>query len=96
MYPLKIGTIRPFKREENMTADYAQIRINRDGQPVYQETQTFDRKQVAQAWMKRREAELAVPGAIERMNRKTVSVKQMIDRYLDEYEKVRPLDRPNA
>lgn len=93
MYPLKIGTIRPFKREENMTADYAQIRINRDGQPVYQETQTFDRKWVAQAWMKRREAELAVPGAIERMNRKTVSVKQMIDRYLDEYEKVRPLGK---
>lgn len=44
-------------------------------------------------WMKRREAELAVPVAIERMNRNTVSVKQMIDRYLDEYEKVRPLGK---
>lgn len=43
--------------------------------------------------MKRREAELAVPGAIDRLNRKSVSVKQMIDRYLDEYEKVRPLGK---
>lgn len=93
MYQFKMGTIRPRKRKDNTTAYCAQIRINRDGQPVYQETQTFDRKQVAQAWMKRREAELAVPGAIERMNRKTVSVKQMIDRYLDEYEKVRPLGK---
>ncbi len=47
MYPLKIGTISPLKREDNMTADYAQIWINRNGQPVYQETRTFDRKQVA-------------------------------------------------
>lgn len=39
--------------------------------------------------MKRREAGLAVPAAIERMNRTTVSVKEMIDRYLDEYERVR-------
>ncbi len=88
-----MGTIRPRKRKDNTTAYCAQIRINRDGQPVYQETQTFDRKQVAQAWMKRREAELAAPGAIERLNRKTVSVRQMIDRYLDEYERVRPLGK---
>ncbi len=88
-----MGTIRPRKREENTTAYCAQIRINRDGQPVYQETHTFDRKQAAQVWMKRREAELAVSVAIERMNRKTVSVKEMIDRYLDEYERVRPLGK---
>ncbi|MBS7440647.1 site-specific integrase [Pseudomonas syringae] len=88
-----MGTIRPRKRKDNTTAYCAQIRISRDGQPVYQETQTFDRKQVAQAWMKRREAELAVPGAIDRLNRKSVSVKQMIDQYLDEYEKVRPLGK---
>ena len=88
-----MGTIRLRKRKDNTTAYCAQIRINRDGQPVYQETQTFDRKQVAQAWMKRREAELAVPGAIDRLNHKSVSVKQMIDRYLDEYEKVRALGK---
>ncbi|RMU90049.1 hypothetical protein ALP22_200222 [Pseudomonas coronafaciens pv. porri] len=34
----------------------AQVSINRDGRRVYQETRTFDRKQVAQAWMKRRDA----------------------------------------
>jgi len=88
-----MGTITSRKRKDNSTAYTAQIRINRDGKTVYQESQTFDRKQVAQAWIKRRETELAVPGAIERANRKGVSIKQMIDQYLDEYEKIRPLGK---
>jgi integrase len=88
-----MGTITSRKRKDNSTAYTAQIRINRDGKTVYQESQTFDRKQVAQAWIKRRETELAVPGAIERANRKGVSIKQMIDQYLDEYERIRPLGK---
>ncbi|WP_411386955.1 site-specific integrase [Pseudomonas sp. MPB03] len=88
-----MGTITSRKRKDNSTAYTAQIRINRDGKTVYQESQTFDRKQVAQAWIKRRETELAAPGAIERANRKGVTIKKMIDQYLDEYEKVRPLGK---
>ncbi|SFA74804.1 hypothetical protein SAMN03159488_00326 [Pseudomonas sp. NFIX10] len=48
---------------------------------------------MAQAWIKRRETELAAPGAIERANRKGVTIKKMIDQYLDEYEKIRPLGK---
>ncbi|WP_347929465.1 tyrosine-type recombinase/integrase [Pseudomonas helvetica] len=88
-----MGTITSRKRKDNSTAYTAQIRINRDGKTVYQESQTFDRKQVAQAWIKRRETELAQPGAIERANRKGVTIKQMIEQYLDEYEKLRPLGK---
>ncbi|MDB6443272.1 site-specific integrase [Pseudomonas sp. 21TX0197] len=88
-----MGTITSRKRKDNSTAYTAQIRINRDGKTVYQESQTFDRKQVAQAWIKRRETELAAPGAIERANRKGVTVKKMIDQYLNEYEKIRPLGK---
>ncbi|MEE5082899.1 hypothetical protein V2K58_25550, partial [Pseudomonas alliivorans] len=61
-----MGTIRLRKRKDNTTAYCAHIRINRDGRPVYQETQTFDRKQIDEARMKRREAELAVPYAIHK------------------------------
>ena len=88
-----MGTITSGKRKDNSTAYTAQIRINRDGHIVYQESQTFDRKQVAQAWIKRRETELAEPGAIERANRKGVTVRKMIEQYLDEYEKIRPLGK---
>jgi hypothetical protein len=59
-----MGTIASRKRKDNSTAYTAQIRIK--------ESQTFDRKQVALAWIERRETELAVPGAIERANRKGV------------------------
>lgn len=51
---------------------------------VYQESQTFARKQAAVAWAKRRETELAEPDAIECASRVGHTVKQMIDRYLGE------------
>jgi hypothetical protein len=44
-----MGTITSRKRKDNSTAYTAQIRINRDGKTVYQESQTFDRKQVVRA-----------------------------------------------
>jgi len=43
------------------------------------------------AWAKRRESQLAEPGAIELATRVGRTVKEMIDRYLVEAEKARPL-----
>ncbi|MBV1813447.1 tyrosine-type recombinase/integrase [Pseudomonas viridiflava] len=88
-----MGTITTRKRKDNSVSYTAQIRINRDGRTVYQESQTFNRKQIATAWIKRRETELAEPGAIERANHKGATITQMIDRYLIEYETVRPLGK---
>lgn len=48
---------------------------------------------MAQAWLKRRETELAQPGAIDRANHKGATIGQMIDRYLVEYEILRPLGK---
>lgn len=45
----------------------AQIRIKRNGVIVYTEAQTFDRKQAAEAWMKKREAALAEPGVLDKL-----------------------------
>lgn len=58
------------------------------GVTVYQESQTFDRKASALAWIKRVETEMAAPGAITKANRSGITVKEMIDRYLLEYEKL--------
>ncbi|WP_186350573.1 site-specific integrase [Pseudomonas lundensis] len=71
----------------------AQIRIKRDGVQVYQESQAFARKQAAQAWVRKREAELDQPGAIERANRVGAAVKEMIERYVLEMEKARALGK---
>ena len=71
----------------------AQIRIKRDGVQVYQESQAFARKQAAQAWVRKREAELDQPGAIERANRVGATVKEMIERYVLDMEKARALGK---
>jgi len=93
LYQSTMATIRARKRTDGSSSYTAQIRLFRDGVQVYQESQTFARKQAAQAWVRKREAELDQPGAIERANRKGATIKEMIDRYLLEMEKVRPLGK---
>jgi len=88
-----MATIRARKLADGAVSYTAQIRIKRNGVQVYQESQSFARKQAAQAWVRKREAELDQPGAIERANRQGATVKEMIDRYLIEMEKVRPLGK---
>lgn len=88
-----MGTITTRKRRNGSVGYTAQIRIMQRGITVYQESQTFDRKQSAQAWLRRRETELEQPVAIADANRTNVTVMEMIDRYLLEYEKIRPLGK---
>jgi len=57
----------------------AQIRLRRKRAIVYQESQSFGRKQVARAWMTRREAELVQPGALDSASRKAVPLKKIIE-----------------
>lgn len=88
-----MATIRARKKADGSVSYTVQIRLKNKGALVYQECQTFARKQAAQAWARKRETELAEPGAIERANRKAATVKEMINRYLSEMEKVRPLGK---
>ena len=70
-------TIRSRKLADGTVRYTAQIRVKCEGAQVYQESQTFARKQAAQAWVRKREAELDQPGAIERANRVGAMVKEM-------------------
>lgn len=89
-----MGSIYTRKNQDGTNKFTAQIRIKRKQKVVYQESQTFNKKTVAQAWMKKREAELALPGALDAIiNKSDVNIAQIIERYLDEYEAVRPLGR---
>ena len=64
-----MATIRARKLADGTVNYTAQIRIKRYGVQVYQERQTFARKQAAQAWARKRESELNERSAIERANR---------------------------
>ena len=59
-----MGTILSRKRKDGTTGHTALIRIKKDGKLIYKETETFDRKPAAEAWLKKRETKLAVPGAL--------------------------------
>lgn len=88
-----MGSITILKRKDRSARYAVQIRLMQQGVAVYQESQTFDCKATAAAWIKRPETELAEPGAIAKANRTGVTVQEMIERYLDEYEKISPLGR---
>ena len=88
-----MATIRSRKLADGTVRYTAQIRVKCEGVQVYQESQTFARKQAAQAWVRKQEVELDQPGGIERANRIRATVKELIERCLLEYERLRPLGK---
>jgi hypothetical protein len=46
-----MGTIVPRKRADGTTAFVARIRIKQDGQVVYSESDTFEKRSRAETWM---------------------------------------------
>ena len=79
-----MGTLLARKRKDGTLGYTATVRIFRDGKFVVRETQTFDRKQAAEAWIKRRETELAQPGALEALQQPDPSLAQVIDQYIED------------
>ena len=82
-----MGTIVQRKRKNGSTAYRAQIVRKQGKKIVYRETQSFDRKQAAKAWLDRRETELREPGAIT-LALKDPPLREAIDRYIKESAKI--------
>lgn len=74
-----MGTILPRKRKDGTVGYTAVIRIKKAGKVIRTETQTFDRDQAARAWLKKRETELAVPGALDKPDDPILA--DVIDKY---------------
>ena len=84
-----MGTITSRKRADGSTGHTAQIRIKRGGIVVHTEAQTFERKQAAEAWLRRREADLAAPGALDALlnPRPDPLLRVAVGKYLEESRK---------
>jgi integrase len=82
-----MGTIIGRKRKNGTTGYTAQILRKKSGKIIHREAQTFDRRQAASAWLKRRETELSEPGAIDRAKVPEKSLANAIDRYIVESRK---------
>jgi integrase len=77
-----MGSIIARTRKDGSTAYTAHIVIKKGGAIVHREVETFDRKQAANAWVVKREAELKRPGGLDRKEDPTLSA--VIDRYTSE------------
>lgn len=83
-----MGTITTYTKRDGSTSYTARVRITKSGVKVHEETETFSRKATAQAWIKRRETELAAPGALEALTRPDPTLAQVIEQYLAETQKI--------
>lgn len=81
-----MGTIIGRTRKDGSKAFTAQIVIKKGGVVAHREAQTFDRKQAANAWIVKREAELKAPGGLEQKEDPTLSA--VIDRYIAESKNI--------
>ena len=81
-----MGTVTPRPRKDGSTGYLAQISIMREGAIVFRQSKTFDRAPAANAWIKKREAELAKPGALTRAEpaKSAPTLAHAIDRYNEE------------
>jgi integrase len=77
-----MGSIIERSRQDGSKGFTAQTVIKKGGTIVHREAQTFDRKQAANAWIVKREAELKRPGGLNQKDDPTLSA--VIDRYIAE------------
>lgn len=80
-----MGTIIERKRRDGTIGYTAQLVRKKAGAVIWKEHKTFDRRQAANAWLLRREAELSEPGAMDR--RDDPKLGEIIDRYIAESKK---------
>ncbi|TIT90360.1 MAG: site-specific integrase [Mesorhizobium sp.] len=79
-----MGTIVERPRGDGTTAFMAKIILKRDGKVIHRETQTFDRRPAASAWLKNREKQLAEPGALDRVKVDDPPLKDVITTYIND------------
>jgi integrase len=77
-----MGTITGRTRKDGSKAFLAQITIKKGGAIVHREAETFERKQAANAWIVKREAELKRPGGLDHKDDPMLA--EVIDRYIKE------------
>ncbi|MER9628413.1 site-specific integrase [Mesorhizobium sp. M0296] len=86
-----MGTIVPRPRKDGTTAYMAKIILKRKGKVVHRETETFDRRAAANAWIVKREEALSKPGEIERAKAPVPTLGQVIKKYLS--DSIKPVGR---
>ena len=89
-----MGTIKTRRRSDGTEAYQAQVVKKQGGKTVYREARTFDRRAAANAWIKKREKEVASPEGLAAIRSGSPTLADAIDRYID--ESLRQIGRTKA
>ena len=73
------------RKRKGGTVYQAKIRITKNGFS-HQESETFERRALAKEWAARRESELRVPGTLEKLNHKGITIKAVLEWYLEDFD----------
>lgn len=80
-----MGTITKRKNKDGTVRFRGVIRINREGYPPFTQSRTFSKKSLADAWIKKREAEIERnPDILLNREAKSMLLQDVILKYLDE------------
>ncbi|TDN70488.1 integrase [Paraburkholderia sp. BL10I2N1] len=82
-----MGTITERVRKDKSIGYTAKIRLKQGGRVVHTEAKTFDRRPAAQAWLDKRERELAQPGALETAKVEDPTLSEAIGHYIRELKR---------
>lgn len=91
-----MGTITPRQNRDGSTSYKAQVRVRQGGKVVHQETKTFDRKQVASAWVKKRDSELATDAGLKKALADDPTLKEVITQYMSEVKRAMSVSKTNV
>lgn len=82
-----MASIRERKKKDGSVSYLAEIRIKRGGEVVYRESETWNRRKLAEQWAAKRESALAEPRVLDRAiagkAEKPLTVAELIHRYVE-------------
>lgn len=82
---VQMGTVTKRKNKDGTIRYRALVRVDREGYPRFSESRTFSKKALAEAWIKKREAEIeSNPDILLKRESKSMRLKDVIDRYVKE------------
>lgn len=88
-----MGSILTRRRKNGSLGYTAIIRLKRDGKTVVSESATFDRRQLANEWMRRREAELDQQRARGEPQGKSATLAELLEWYGNDIKELTPWGR---
>ncbi|WP_193314130.1 hypothetical protein [Xanthomonas sp. LMG 12461] len=88
-----MGSILTRRRKNGSLGYIAIIRLKRDGKAIVSESATFDRRQLANEWMRRREAELDQQRARGEPVGKAATLTELLEWYSTDIKDLTPWGR---